>query len=115
MLVRLSAILIILFVSLKSEAAVIGQALPETDPKFRIVSSVFEKLSRVVNRVPPKLYVLRSDSSDKPLKINLGVDPLSRVRVNEEGKYVAIDESLVDLMAGLGTSAERDNGLAFLL
>lgn len=94
-------------------ATQIPKTLSESSQKYRTVRTVFDRLARVGSRVPPRLHILKADDRDNKLFISLGIDKFTRIRVNVEEKFVAIDEDLVDLMDSLGS--ERDNALAFLL
>ncbi|GAM11196.1 hypothetical protein OR1_03506 [Geobacter sp. OR-1] len=116
MLTRVLAMLLgCLLASSGITAAATSKILPESDPKYRIVNAVFERLARVGNRVPPRLHILKADNWDKPMKSSFGPDPTSRIRVSEEGKFVVIDEELIDILSKLGSPQARDNALAFLL
>lgn len=114
-MLRLLTILFLLLTPMAAFAAPLPKTLPENSTKYRIVRTVFDRLARVGNRVPPRLHILKADDRDNKLFVSLGIDKFTQIRVNVEEKFVAMDEELVDLMAGLGSDRERDNALAFLL
>ncbi len=110
-MIRISLILLMLLLPFRVFASPPAKTLPETDPAYQVVRTVFDRLARVVSGVPPQLYLVKSD---KPLKTALGGDPLLPMSV-EKGKFIVMDEGLVILASGLGSPRVRDNALAFLL
>jgi hypothetical protein len=110
------AILLLLLTALPAAAAPSAKTLPESSPKYQTLKKVFDRLARVVERVPPQLYLLQADNWDEPAKSAFGADPLSPLRVNEQGKFVVMDASLLDTFADTFPSQrERDNALAFVI
>ena len=110
-MMRTALVLLLLLLPMTALAATPAKILPETDPVYQVVRTVFDRVVRVVSGVPPQLYLVKAD---EPLTSHLGTDPLLPMSVKNE-KFIVMDERLIPLAAGLGSPRERDNALAFLL
>ena len=96
------------------------KSLPETDPKYRSVKQVYDKVAQAFGslRPPPRLAVVpnRPDATQvvaQFIPASDVMDPGGRSGGSRREGCIAIDERVVDILGELGAS--RDDGLALLL